>query len=265
MSEHFDNSPAPAVERLARIEGQSNFLSLLAGIEAGPDTTGDMAALSFARTVSGATPEALEAYVAQTSLFQLPLMSLVFKTITEYMRPKDRDYPWIQGAVADAFLAVRSGYYKGPPDLSAIDKSRRNLYRSMRKRKAKSVESRAKSFKVDKAAYGAMRKLAEGVLWGLVGSAQHAWLRARRQSEEGGAKSYTSGTSSTYAERARQGHYVQPALKPSSEICENHPAAIDTHGIGMNDRMGWDDRNAAPGPVTESLEPSGAVIDDGEP
>lgn len=254
MSEHFDNSPAPAVERLARIEGQSNFLSLLAGVEAGPDTTGDMAALSFARAAHGCTPEALEAHVAQTSLFQLPLMAIVFKAIREYMRPKERDFPWIQGAVADAFLIVRSGMYKGPPDLGAIDKSRRNLYRDMRKRTAKSVKSRAKAFKVDEAAYSAMRKMAEGVLWNLVGSAQKAWMQARQRGE-GGAKSYTVSEMGEDYRRA-SGHFTARPFPTAESGCI---PPIETRGIGLADNLGWDDRNAAPGPIKESLETHGAA------
>lgn len=150
----FDAKPAPAVERLARIEGQSNFLSLLAGIEAGPDTTEDMAALAFSRA-RGCVPEALEAYVAQSSLFRLPLMSLLFEVIRSEWKPKPKDYPWIQGAIADGFLKVQRGECKG-------------------------VGQRSRRFRVDASAYAAMRKLAEGVFVEMIANAERQWYAARK-------------------------------------------------------------------------------------
>lgn len=152
-AELFDPNPAPAVERLARIEGQSNFLSLMAGIEAGPDTTEDMAALAFSRA-SGGVPEALEAYYAQSRLFRLPLMSLLFACIQQDWKPPTKDYPWIQGAIADAFLLVQRGECKG-------------------------VGRRARKFKTDAAVYAAMRKLAQGVFSELIANSERAWCAAR--------------------------------------------------------------------------------------
>ena len=149
----YDAKPAPAVERLARIEGQSNFLSLLAGLEAGPDTTEDMAALAFAR-LSGCVPEALEAYVAQSNIFRLPLMSLLFDCIRRDWRPAERDYPWIQGAIADAFLLVQRG-------------------------NCKPLKLRAKRYRVAEEAYAAMRKVAQGTFSQLVANAERAWYVAR--------------------------------------------------------------------------------------
>lgn len=150
----FDTKPAPAVERLARIEGQSNFLSLLAGIEAGPDTTEDMAALAFSRA-RGCVPEALEAYVAQSSLFRLPLMSLLFEVIRSEWKPKPKDYPWIQGAIADGFLMVQRGECKG-------------------------AGRRARRFRVQVETYAAMRKLAEGVFTQMIANAEREWYASRR-------------------------------------------------------------------------------------
>jgi hypothetical protein len=147
----FDARPAPAVERLARIEGQSNFL--LAGIEAGPDTTEDMAALAFARA-RGCVPEALEAHIAQSNLFRLPLMSLLFDVIRHDWKPPEKDYPWIQGAIADAFFLVQRGYCKG-------------------------VNRRAKRFKVDAAAYAAVRKVAEGAFHEMIANAERQWYASR--------------------------------------------------------------------------------------
>ncbi len=160
----FDTKPAPAVERLARIEGQSNFLSLLAGIEAGPDTTEDMAALAFSRA-RGCVPEALEAYVAQSSLFRLPLMSLLFEVIRSEWKPKAADYPWIQGAIADAFLLVQRGDCKGSG-------------------------RRSRRFKVRTEVYLAMRKLAQGVFLEMIANAERQWYAARRESMQV-AKAYS--------------------------------------------------------------------------
>ena len=153
MAELFDNSPAPAIERLARIEGQSNFLSLLVGIEAGPDTTEDMAAQSFARA-RGAVPEVLEAQVAQSGMYRRPIMSMVFRAICNELRPKETDRPWMQGAVADAFLILRYGKCKGS-------------------------QERAKQFKVRREPYLVIRKMATGVFSQLLADAEREFRRAR--------------------------------------------------------------------------------------
>jgi hypothetical protein len=162
MSDLYDPNPAPEFERLARIEGQSNFLSLLSGVEAGPDTTQDMAALSFARS-RGALPEALEAYVAQSGLWSRPLASLCYRLIDRQLTIPEKDRPWVQGAVMDALLLLRYGAYR-----PATEKRRARLG-------AKPVEQRAKQFRVDKSAYGAMRNAAHGVLEGLRQDALSAW------------------------------------------------------------------------------------------
>ena len=151
--EYFDHAPAPAIERIARMEGQSNFLSLLSGIEAGPDTTEDMAALSFSRS-RGALPESLEAYIAQSNVYRRPLMSMMFVAVCEVMHPKDADYGWVRGAIADAFLLVQRGA-------------------------CKPIKARARSFKVGHEVYGAMRNLAWSVLWEHVDRSERAWYAAR--------------------------------------------------------------------------------------
>ena len=154
----FDASKPDPVERLARIEGSSNFMSLLAGIEAGPDTTEDMAALAFSRSAD-VTPEILEAYIAKSSIFKLPLMSMVFNAICteiEHKRGivKAKDKPWMQGAVADAFMLVRDGRCKPSRD-------------------------RAKRFRVGHETYESVRKLAGGIFTQMIDEAETAWVRAR--------------------------------------------------------------------------------------
>ena len=153
MTQYYDHTPPPPIERLARIEGQSNFLSLLAGVEAGPDTTEDMAALSFARA-RGAIPEVLEAYAGQSDLFKLPLMTLVFRALRAEMKAKEADWPWMQGAVADAFLLVQKGICKP----SAV---------------------RSRRFKVREETYRTMRTLARGIFAQLIADAEQKWKRAR--------------------------------------------------------------------------------------
>jgi hypothetical protein len=145
----WDASPAPPHERLARIEGQSNFLSLLAGVEAGPDTTQDMGALSFSRS-RGAIPEILEAHVAQSEAFRLPLMALLFDAVKREFSPEAKDYLWIQGAICDAFLLLRTG-------------------------RCKPQNVRARRFHVRLETYAAMRKLAHGVLLEWLDRAQAGW------------------------------------------------------------------------------------------
>ena len=154
MTVLFDAKKAPLVERLARIEGQSNFLSLLSGVEAGPDTTQDMGALAFARA-RGAIPEFLEAHVAQSKLYRIPMMTLVFRAVCETRKPDEREAVWIRCAVSDAFLIFSAG-------------------------KCKAGEVRAKQCKVQKAAYLAMRNLAHGVMTEFCYHAEREWGVAMR-------------------------------------------------------------------------------------
>ena len=211
----WDNKPAPAIERLARIEGQSNFLSLLSGTEAGPDTTQDMGALAFART-KGCIPEVLEAHVAKSLLFKLPLMSLVFKAICEVLKPGPRETPWMQGAVADAFFLLRDN-------------------------RCKPIKERAKQFEVNESAYAAARSLAYGVFNDLLNQAIRKWNQSLareipefRQSESGDGRKKLS-----------PGCYRTPAL-PSSDDQWGSEAAFQGKAVGVNDRLGWDERNDTP-------------------
>jgi hypothetical protein len=64
-------------------------------------------------------------------------------------------------------------------------------------------------------------------------------------------------TAYTFSDRAQLGHFIQKPLHSSDEISDGHLAVIDTHGIGMTDRLGWDERNAASLPVT-TLQPDGS-------
>jgi len=219
----YDTKPAPAIERIAGIEGKSNFLSLLAGIEAGPDTTQIMGALAFTRS-EGAIPEVLEAHFAKSILYKLPLMSMVFMVLVREFGPEEKEWPWIQGAIADAFMLLRDG-------------------------DCKPIKARAKRFRVDVVAYGAMRKVAERILGDLLADARGSYGRARRSMPDSPGFRQDKGTPTTFNQRASLGHYVQVPLATSDSICEGHTAPIDTHSIGIADRLGFDDRNDRPGPV----------------
>jgi hypothetical protein len=222
--ELFSTAPPEAIERLAKIEGTSNFLSMLAGIEAGPDTTQDMAALAFSRR-GDVVPEMLEAYVARSAMFKIPLMSIVFRAVCRECHPKPKDYPWVQGTIADAFGIVRTG-------------------------ECKPLGQRAKWFRVDISAYSAMRKLAHGVFLGILDRAEQEWKTARFSKSRATGKRH-----SVDVERAAEfgraiGNYYAPPLPVDSD---GERVGFDTRGIGIKDTLGWNDRNAEPGPVTITL------------
>lgn len=211
------------IERLARIEGQSNFSSLLAGVEAAADTTEDMAALAFIR--HGCIPEVLEAYVAQSTIHRLAICNAVFAAICGELNPKPKELGWIRGAIWDAVERLRTG--KQPPR-----------------------DGRAKQLHVNKDDFEAVRKVAHQILMAELDKAERLWIRARfGRGKNTPRKWHSQGTPRTFSERRAIGTYIQPMLMAGDEISESHNAAIDTHGICMADRLGWDVRNAAPGPV----------------
>lgn len=214
------------IERLARIEGQSNFTSLLAGVEAAADTTEDMAALAFSR--HGCIPEILETHVSQTTMHRLALCEAVFAAICEELKPKQKDAKWVMCAVWDAVGRLRTG-------------------------KQPSRDARAKQLHVNKDDFDTVRKLAYQILLAELDKAERLWKRARfGWGKNTPRKWHSQGTPRTYSERRAIGTYIQPALMASDEANESHNGAIDTHGVCMADRLGWDVRHAAPGPVTVS-------------
>lgn len=250
--------PKPAaIERLARIEGESAFLSLLAGIEAGGDTTQDMAALAFTR--KRAIPEVLECHVAQTDAFKRPLMSLTFAAMADVMRPSEKnvkafkrwqkDVPTIQGAIADAFLLLRDGTCKPQKD-------------------------RAMGFKVEEAVYSALRKVAAAVLFQLCNEAEQAWIFARfaqgnysapkkNKDLRNPARNSPGNRHDTFGieERNRcedfrraDGNYTaRPFTSADSEMMQ----PLDTRGIciGRTSGLGWCDTHSAPAPVSVQYMP----------
>lgn len=153
MTEFYDPSTPHPCERLARLEGQSNFLSLLSGVEAGPDTTQDAAALGMTRR-RGRIPEILEAYWGRSSLHRIALCQLVFDAFAERGEIKPRDRIWTKGAILDAFDRFATG---------TCAPSRQ----------------RARQFIVSQDIYLVVRKSAEGVLTAMEGDARPTWVRVR--------------------------------------------------------------------------------------
>ena len=218
-SDHFSPKPAPAFERLARIEGQSNFLSLLAGIEAGPDTTEDMGALAFTRA-AGCVPEALEAHVAMSILYRLPLMSLVWGLLREQLNPAEKDWPWMQGCVADAFLLTREGHCKP----SGV---------------------RAKQFKVRKQEYLVTRSFAKGIFDALVVDSLRAFRAAIRR--EPGTTGYSHTQEGWEQKPGGTGNCHRRPKSPNPD--DPSSEGFTYQPPGMRERLGFDDRNNKPGPV----------------
>lgn len=152
MGEFWDKSPPHRCERLARMEGQSNFLSLLAGVEAGPDTTQDAAALAFIRT--DAPPELLEAKWAGSQLYRPAICQLVFDVMDEAGDVKDGDRLWVKAAILDAFALFSTGVC--PVGVR-----------------------RARRFKARTEAYYATRKFALAMLQSMASELEGRWIRAR--------------------------------------------------------------------------------------
>jgi len=149
MSDLYSTDPAHPCERLAKLEGQSNFLALLSGQEAGPDTTEDAAALAMSRGFGG-FPEALEARWSGSVRHKVALCHLVISTLTV----ADRDRTWVKAAILDGYAI-----FAGKP--------------------CKDSATAAKLFKVRKGDYLAVRKYAERLLLELATNAERPWIRAR--------------------------------------------------------------------------------------
>lgn len=145
----FSTDPPHPCERLARIEGQSNFLGLLSGSEAGPDTTEDMAALAMSRA-EGAVPEALEIRWSGSIRHKLAFCQMVF----DLLSPADKDRTWTRAAILDGFQLFREGC-------------------------CAEAQAKARLFKVRKEDYLAVRKFAERTMLAVAMDAERPWIRAR--------------------------------------------------------------------------------------
>lgn len=147
--DYYSKEPPHPCERLARQEGQSNFLSLLAGIEAGPDTTEDAAALAMCRS-HGTDPEALETRWNGTIRHKVKLCHMVYDTLTV----AEKDRTWTKAAILDGFAM-----FAGLPH--------------------EDYRARARLFKVDNGLYLATRKYAERLLLNVAVNSERHWIRAR--------------------------------------------------------------------------------------
>ena len=152
MGEYWDDAPPHPCERLARQEGQSNFLSLLAGVEAGPDTTEDAAALAFVDC--GLPAEILVAKWAGSCLYRPAICQLVFDVMDEAGDVKERDRLWVKAAILDAFRLFTTGHAPIGTD-------------------------RARQFKTRTDAYYATRKFALSMLQSMANEAERYWIVAR--------------------------------------------------------------------------------------
>lgn len=152
MGTYWDTSPPHPCERLARMEGTSNFLGLLSGQEAGPDTTEDAAALAMCRTAGG-VPEALEARWAGTQRDKVALCHMVYDTLPKVA---DKDRTWTKAAILDGFY----------------------LFSGERGR-VRDHRERAKTFKVRHDDYHTVRKYAERLLTNLANDSERPWIQAR--------------------------------------------------------------------------------------
>lgn len=157
--EPYTREPPHPCERLAKIEGESAWFKNLAGIEASSDMTETMAALSFGRRFSGEPMESLEIKWGGSRLHVRALSEYVLRAIEALagkpIKPSDR--VWMRAAVRDAVEIVRGAKVgAGVP----------------------SVQRRAKQFRVDNHAYGAVRSVAQGMAEGIAGTCEPAFVRA---------------------------------------------------------------------------------------
>lgn len=158
MGEYWDDTPPHPCERLGRLEGQSNFLSLLAGVEAGPDTTQDAAALSFCRLTGGAPAELLEAKWAASQLYKPAICQLVFDVMDEAGDIREGDRLWVKASILDAFSLFTAG-------------------------KCPLGKERARRFRVGNDPYFAARKFALAMMQSMASDLERHWVRARHGGE----------------------------------------------------------------------------------
>lgn len=159
--EPYTREPPHPCERLAKIEGESAWFKNLAGVEEASDMSEPMAALSFGRNFSAEPMESLEVKWGGSRLFARALSAYVLRAIEERagkpIKPGDR--VWMKAAVRDAVEIVRGARVgagcRVPP-----------------------IRARARAFRVDHDAYGAVRSFAQGIAEGIAGTCEPAFVRA---------------------------------------------------------------------------------------
>lgn len=161
VADPYTREPPHPCERLAKIDGESLWFKNLAGIEESSDMTEPMAALAFGRRFSGEPMESLEVKWGGSRLYVRALSEYVLRAIEaragKPIRPGDQ--VWMKAAVRDAVEIVRGAKVgtgcRVPP-----------------------IRARARAFRVDINAYGAVRAMAQGIAEGIAGTCEPAFVRA---------------------------------------------------------------------------------------
>lgn len=149
----FSRARPHPCERLARMEGQTNFWMVAGGSEAGADTTEDMAALAMCRS-TGCIPEALEALWGGSRAHRYALAQAV----------------WVSLHKVGAKVAAKDARRARTVILDAVDALTGNERIS---------HKRARAIGIDIQAYCALRKAADGLLHAWAGDAAPEWIAAR--------------------------------------------------------------------------------------
>ena len=152
--EVFSHERPHPCERLARLEGETNYWLVLGASEAGTDTTMDAGALAFAERRSGIPAAVMLAYWSGSRQARYALASCVLYSIGGRCASRDGSLRAARGAILDAVDAFRG------VDIGALD-------------------ARARLRGMDVGAYTALWKLAGGILHAWLGEIQPEWIVSR--------------------------------------------------------------------------------------
>lgn len=152
--EVFSHERPHPCERLARLEGQTNYWLAFGGNEAGTDTTLDAGALAFAERRSGVPAAVLTAYWGGSRQARYALASCILYSLGGRFVSRDGSLRSARGAILDAVDAFRG------VDIGALD-------------------ARARRRGMDVGAYTALWKLAGGILHAWLGEIQPEWIVSR--------------------------------------------------------------------------------------
>lgn len=163
---HSYERPHPC-ERLARLEGETNYWLAFGGSEAGSDTTMDAGALAIAERRCGVPAHVLLAYWCGSRVARYALATCVWHALlasgARFFTGSSERGP--RGAVLDAVDMFRGR------DIGAL--SNRAKLRGMRHEE-----------------YSALLKLSGGILHGWMGEIQPEWIAARFRERKLPANSY---------------------------------------------------------------------------
>jgi hypothetical protein len=152
--EVFSHERPHPCERLARMEGQTNFWLAFGGSEAGTDTTMDAAALAFAERRSGIPAAVMLAYWGGSTSARYALATCVLQAMIGAGAKFGESERGARRAVLDA-LDVFGGRDIGP------------------------LAERAKRHRMRHEDYSALLKLATGILHAWLGEIQPEWVVTR--------------------------------------------------------------------------------------